>query len=301
MNIKIWMAIGITVLLWSSAFVGIRASLEDYSPQHLALIRFSIASIIFIVISFFKKISIPEKKDMFRIFLSGFIGIAMYNFALNYGEQRIEAGVASFLVNTVPLFSALFSMYFLREKFSFYQWIGFMISFCGVLFIVIRPETNFSIGFSIFVLLFAAMTQAIMFTIQKPLTKRYSPFECTAYAIWSGTFVMVWFGAGLVNEIQEASMFNTLIIVYLGVFPAAIAYFLWAYVLSKLSVSIATTFLYLVPVGATLIAWSWLNELPTRLSIVGCLLVIAGVIIVNQKKFRERNRNVVLHDEKQCT
>ncbi|MGM7683433.1 DMT family transporter [Cytobacillus sp. Hm23] len=284
MELKTILSIVVTVFFWASAFVGIRASLDDYSPQNLALLRFLVASLIFLVVALFKKIRIPEKSDMLRIFLSGFIGIALYNFALNYGEQRIEAGIASFIVNTVPIFSALFSMYFLREKFFMRQWIGFIISLCGIILIAYRPETNFTIGVSVFILLFAATTQAAMFTLQKTLTKKYTPLECTAYAIWSGTFTLLWFGPGLLDEILVASMSSTVTVIYLGIFPAAIAYLTWAYVLSKLSVSVAATFLYFVPVGATLIGWVWLREIPTLLSIGGGILVITGVIFVNQKR-----------------
>ncbi|NDI34475.1 DMT family transporter [Chengkuizengella sediminis] len=90
------------------------------------------ASFIFIVFALIKKIRIPEKKDMLRIFLTGFIGITLYNIALNYGELRVEAGIASFIVNINPIFTVLFSIYFLGEKLYYRQWIGIIISFLGI-------------------------------------------------------------------------------------------------------------------------------------------------------------------------
>jgi len=86
---------------------------------------------------------------------------------------------------------------------------------------------------------------------------------------------------GLFQSIKNAPIESTLAVVYMGVFPAALAYISWAYVLSRIPASLAGSYLYLSPVLAIFIAWIWLGEVPVFLSLVGGLFALIGVIIVN--------------------
>ena len=94
---------------------------------------------------------------------------------------------------------------------------------------------------------------------------------------------MLAFLPGLAHSIQVASLDATLAVVYLEVFPAALAYVTWTYALSRVPASIATTFLYLSPVLAILIAWLWLVEVPFALSMIGGFLSLLGVVLVTTR------------------
>ena len=102
------------------------------------------------------------------------------------------------------------------------------------------------------------------------------------FTIWAGTFFMFIFFPNLFETIKNADFKNTLAVIYLGVFPAAIAYIVWMYVLQSIPASHAASFLYLSPVIAALVAWFWLGEIPVFLSIIGGVLALIGVILVNK-------------------
>jgi drug/metabolite transporter (DMT)-like permease len=77
-----------------------------------------------------------------------------------------------------------------------------------------------------------------------------------------------------------------LTMIYLGLFPTAVAYIAYAYVLSRMSASRTASFLYLVPAMALLVVWAWLGEVPPALSLIGGAIALAGVLLVNRQARR---------------
>lgn len=284
LNVFPFLALFLTIFLWASAFVGIRDALHAYSPVPLAVLRYLVASFILAGYAVLKKMDLPERKDLPGIFLLGLLGIAIYNIALNYGEQTVTAGAASLLVNTVPIFTALLAAAFLREQVNRRGWLGISLGFAGAAMITLGESRNidFAFDWGVVLVLLAALVQAGYFVLQKFYLKRYSPLELTSYALWAGTLLMLPFSGGLWTEMRAAPLSSTLTVVYLGIFPAALAYVAYSYALSKMDASRATSFLYLVPVVTIPIGWIWLGEMPEMIAILGGTVALLGVAVVNR-------------------
>ena len=275
------LALTITLLLWASAFAGIRAGLQSFSPVHVAVFRFIVASTALAVLAMTKGIRRPTRADMPRLILVGVIGIAVYNVVLNYGELTVKAGAASFIVNTGPMFTALLSIALLRERVQPLAWLGMIISFAGVGLIALGESGGVELNGGAFLVLCAALCQSLYFVLQKPLLQKYDVFTIVCYSLWIGTISLLGFVPGLFEAIKAAPISSTLAVVYLGVFPAAIGYACWSYVLSKTAASRAAAYLYLVPAISIAIAYVWLNELSSWVSLMGGSLALSGVLIVN--------------------
>jgi drug/metabolite transporter (DMT)-like permease len=281
---RVSLALGTTVVVWGSAFAAIRLALHAFGPGEMALLRLLFASAVLAIYAALTRMHLPAVRDLPGIFLLGLLGFGFYNAALNYGEVTVQAGVASLLIATAPIFTALFAVIFLKERLRLRGWIGVLIAFTGVVLIIAGQQRHFGISRGALYILIAAISAAIYFVIQRPFLKNYSSLQLTAYSIWSGTLLILFYLPSLTVELKTASWKMTAAVAYLGVFPAALGYVLWNYALSRLPVSRVSSFLYLVPVVAMTGGWILLREMPTPLSLCGGPVAVAGVFLVNTRK-----------------
>ena len=271
-----------TVLLWASAFPGIRAALHGFSPAGLASLRFTIAAIVLLVASLAIRPRWPRGRDVFRVALAGGVGITAYNLALNTGELTISAGAASFLVNVAPLFTALIAAATIGERVAKRTWFGMIFSLCGVGLIGLGESGLSGFGWGAALVLAAALLQAIYFVLQKPVVAAYSPFAATVFAVCAGAILLLPWLPQALAEAAVAPPGALFAVVYLGIFPAALAFLAWNYALRSLPAGQAASWLFLVPPTATLIGLIWPGEIPAPLSLLGGAVALSGVILVNR-------------------
>lgn len=276
-------ALAIAIILWASAFVGIRIALEGYSPGGLALFRFLIAS----VCMGFIYCRRPQRekfsrKDFHLLLIFGALGLGCYNVFLNYAEVSVSAGIASFIISQSPLITMLCAVIFLGESFNIVALLGTLISISGVALITLGQHNELKFDSGMIFILLATLVNGLYSVFQKYFLKKYHAVDVTIYIIWGGTLALMIYTPALWQEIKVAPLNSTLAIIYLGIFPAAIAYLAWSYALAAIPVSKCVSFLYFMPVLATLLGWLCLGEVPGWLSLAGGLVALFGVWIANK-------------------
>ena len=276
-------SLGATVFFWASAYAGIRAVMDAYGPGQVALARLLVASVVLGVYAAASRMRMPEKRDLPAIALSGLLAFAVYHVTLNYGEVTVAAGAAGVLIATAPVFTALLAAVFLGERLRLLGWVGMAVSFAGAALISLDEGGGFALDPGAFLILVSAVCVSIYFVFQKPYLRKYGALAFTIYAICAGTLFALPFLPGLASQALTAPAGTTFTLVYLGLFPTALAYVTYAYAMSRMDASVAVSFLYLIPVLAYLIGWIWLGEAPTALAVVGGSIALAGVLLVNRR------------------
>jgi drug/metabolite transporter (DMT)-like permease/ribosomal protein S18 acetylase RimI-like enzyme len=275
-----------TLVVWSSAFAGISVVVGPgggYSAGAAVLLRFLVASATMVVAAVVTRMRMPKLADLPRIALAAIFGITIYHLAFTFGETEVSASAASLIIASGPIWTALMAVFFLRERFNAWGWAGVALAFSGVAAISFGEGKGLGLEPMALLVLLAAVSTAIYFVIGKKPLRTYSSLEFTSYVIWIGVLPMLVFLPDLLTRLPVAPASSTWTIVFLGVFPGALAYFLWSYALARMPASTTASFLYATPVLATFVAWVWQGVVPGFVTLAGGGLALAGVVLVQTK------------------
>jgi drug/metabolite transporter (DMT)-like permease len=282
--VKIFLAMAFVVGCWGYSPTGIHIGLQAYEPGHLALLRFLLASAFMAVVAVFRGISLPNIRDLPLLFALGFFAVSLHHVALNFGQQSVSAGASSVLAQSTPLFSTLLARFVFKDRVSAWRWGCVFLGLIGVVIVVAGDHGLGSIDAHGLLILLAAVSWSFYFALQKHHSRRYNGLTLVCYTVWFGTLLLLVYLPGLVSQVITAPVDVQLAVIGLGIFPSALAYLAWAYVLTHVDLSRATMTLYLIPPTAMAIASFALGERPTLMIVGGALVVLVSVLALNLER-----------------
>ena len=201
----------------------------------------------------------PARRDLLFIVASGLLWFAVYNVTLNEAERNLDAGTAAMLVNTGPIFLALFAGLFLGEGFPPRLVVGVGIAFVGTAVIGLAssaaPAVAGNFVWGMVLCLVAAVAYAAGVTLQKPALRSVPALTVTWIACVTGMVACLPFLPGLVTELGTAEPASIGWMIYLGLFPTAVAFTTWAFALSRTAAGKLGSTTYLVAPIVIVMAW----------------------------------------------
>ncbi|WP_399120542.1 DMT family transporter [Streptomyces sp. KM273126] len=271
----------VTVVFWASAFVSIRSAGAAYSPGALALGRLLAGAVVLGMICVVRREGWPPRSAWPGILISGLLWFGFYMVALNWGEQQVDAGTAALVVNIGPILVALLGSRLLGDHMPPRLLAGMAVSFAGAVTVGLSMSggDGGSSTLGVVLCLLAAAGYAGGVVAQKPALGRASALQVTTFGCLVGAVVCLPFAGQLATEAADAPLSATLNMVYLGVFPTALAFTTWAYALARTTASRMGATTYAVPALVVLMSWLALDEVPGALTLAGGVLCLAGVAV----------------------
>ncbi len=292
MKNKEFLAIGAALgaaFFWSFSFVWFKIAYVAYSPITIVIFRISIAAVLVIGVALLlKRLQKPARKDLRLFFLMAVFEPFIYFLGESYGLKYVSPTVAAVIVATIPLLAPIAAWYFYRERVSWMNVAGLLLSFVGVGFVVLTGsfELNASpLGVGLeFIAVFAAIGYTILL---KNLAERYNSLTIIAYQNIIGViyFLPIWLFFDFKTFLQtpfHPEAFRA--IVLLAVFSSTLAFLFFTQSIRQIGITRTNIFINLIPVFVAILAFFILNETLGIQKIAGIIIVVAGLFLAQVKR-----------------
>lgn len=271
------------LLLWASAFVVIRTVGRSFTPGALALGRLAVGSLALGAMALRMRRAAPRGRALVLVMAYGVFWFAGYTVVLNAAERHLDAGTAALLVNFAPIIVAILAGVFMNEAFPRPLVLGIVIAFAGVAIIAAGGSGGHSDGLGIVLGLVSAILYASAVLTQKVALRSTDAVSATWVGCLAGTMSLLGFLPQTVHEVSSASAGAIAGVVYLGLFPTALAFTLWAYALTHTDAGRLASTTLAVPATTVLMSWVALGETPTGLALLGGAMCLTGVAISRRR------------------
>ena len=231
-----------------------------------------------------KKLILPRRDILLRLFLMGMTGIFLYNFFFLKGLKLIEAGRASIIVATNPIFITLMAAVFFRERLNLLKLAGILVSVAGAVTVITRGELATAIGGSFgwgeIYILGCVGSWVAYSLLGKVVMADLSPLAAVTYSSLVGAAGLfpaaVMEGLFSSGGLGPAAWANA---AYLGFFGTVLG-FVWYYQgIQRIGPVRAGIFINFVPISAVLLGFVLLDEPITISLVAGTVLVSSGVYL----------------------
>ncbi len=277
------------MLFWGLSFIWSSVLLDFYQPVTIIFIRLVISSaFLFALIYLFGKNEKIERKDYKLIFMSALFNPFLYFLGENYGLKYSSPTIAAVIIATIPVFSPLIGYISFREKLTSLNFIGILVSFAGVILMLITPDLSFAADIQGVLFLFGAVAAALLYTVTlRKLTFKYSAIVLVANQNLIGIFLFLpffmIFEAGTAIRVPLNREIVTSML-FLAILASSVAFVFFAHSVKLLGISKSNIFSNLIPVFTAIFSYFLISELFTLQKIAGITLVIAGVYLSERTK-----------------
>jgi drug/metabolite transporter (DMT)-like permease len=276
----------IFILLWSSAFITTKPIVDNSDPFSALAFRFFFVAIGFYLFSFISnKTVIIKKRNLIESVLSGMLFHGFYLGGVFYSISiGMPAGIAALIVTLQPILTNILSGPILNEKINTKQWIGALFGLIGAI-LVLGLDLGSDIPVQGLIATIVALISITLSTIwQKKISDNLPLSVSNFYQAIGGclfhTIMIILFTEPFIDFTITffIAMGHQIFLVSFGAFTILM------FLIKKNSASKTVSIFFLIPAVSALMGWFFLDEVLTKIDLIGFFIASIGVYIATRNK-----------------
>lgn len=278
----------IAMIFWGMSFVWSTQVYQNLNPTATIFLRLIVATIFMTAILYVFHLNEKIKREHLKLFaLAAMFEPFLYFIFEGYGLKNTSPVIGSGIIALIPLVTPIAARIFLKERLTPMNILGFIISFAGVIVMLLNKNMELTASPKGILFLCGAVVVAVGYSIALiRLTKLYKPLTITWMQNIIGMiyFIPLFFVMERFEPSHLANVSDYIVpLLCLGIFCSAGAYALWAFTFSKLGASKANVYSNLIPVFTALFSYLLAIEEMTAFKVIGIAVVILGLVLSQLK------------------
>lgn len=282
----------VAVIFWGVSFVATKAALREMSPLALIVMRFALGLVLLYGLLLARGESMRISRiDLPALLLMGFLGVFLHQMLQAHALTLTSAVNTGWLIGITPLWSAILAAIFLKERFGGLKLAGLILGFAGAVMVIFNGTFDWSMvklpsTTGDLLILVSTLNWAVFSIVVVGTIKRLGALRATASMMVPGWLMLLPFFLAKQSwrEYDGLSAQTWAAILFLGIGCSGLGYLFWYGALERIDASKVASFLYIEPIVTFVAAVLLLGEPIRLLTILGGLMVIAGVVLVQKAK-----------------
>ncbi len=278
-----------TIILWGTTFISTKVLLKDFSPVEILFLRFALGYIVLLAVHP-HIVKTTCLKDELLFMGAGVCGVTLYFLLENMALAYSTASNVGIIVAVSPFFTAILVPIFLKgERPHVRFFVGFAIAIVGIVLVSFNGRFVLKlnpVGDLLAVLAALAWSFYSIF-MRKVADLPFNNIACTRRIFFYGlvfmlpTLPFMNFNIRFDDILKTENLLNLL---YLGLGASALCFVTWNWTLTILGTIKTNAYIYVVPVVAVVSSVIILHEQLTAVSVIGSVLILAGLILSERRQ-----------------
>jgi drug/metabolite transporter (DMT)-like permease len=273
----------LTMLIWGINITSVKIAVSALPPLGFGLLRYALASSMLFAILKWREGSLHVRRsDLGWMIPAGAIGIGCNQIAFLLGIRMMSASLAAIVLATTPLITACLATVVAHERLRPRALVALLISFCGVVVVILGQGDRMSASWAGGLLILAAgVTLALGAVWAKWPLRTCSPLRVTAWMAFFGGLALLPPGLPALATVTPSSItpLITAAIAFTVLGSTVLGNMAWNYAVQQLGATRTAAYTYLQPVVAVAIAAVLLGERLTPVQFLGGAVVLLGLLL----------------------